>query len=471
MDIDIVYEDIKKSMTKNIYNLENFGKLDQKKQIANLIRLKDPIIFAEELLGIKLYDYQKDLLNNHSKRLHIRKGRQVGASYILALKCVIHAMLVPDCVIAIISPSQRQSSLVFKYIYNFFNGHELLRPEIQTKDSRSSQTVIQLANNSVIYSLPCGNDGRTIRGMSIGPGSIMIVDEAAFIPEKVWEAIDYFTATGGQEIISSTPLGKRGRFYDSYLDQSYDHVHIPTTLNPTISKDWLKQREGLPSFQAEIMGEFTGSEGNFFQPDLVRSIIDADLTWDESPLKSVGLFKMAGLDVGIERDPAVLTIMKKENGVFKPVYINAFKKKNDKDSYQLDFVPVNSYHEIVEQVKAQRIKYDFNYIAVDATNDAFIAETIGKEMTTHPVKFSSTAKNGNPMKSELMHTLLAGMVSGKVKIPNHPTLVRQLLNYEFEITDNKNYKFSETDEDFIDSMALCLYNELAIEAPDNFAVC
>jgi hypothetical protein len=245
---------------------------------------------------------------------------------------------------------------------------------------------------------------------------------------------------------------------------------IPTTLNPSIDKEWLKQREGLPSYKSEILAEFAGAEGKFFDPDLVRSLIDADLDWHESPLKSVGMFKMAGLDVGIERDPSVLTICKRMNGKYIPVFIEAYKKDNDKTSYDVDFVKVKSYHEIIEKIRATRISYDYNYIAVDATNDAYIAETIGKEMTTHAVKYNSTAKNGNPMKSELMHTLLAGMVAKKISIPNHPTLVRQLLNYEYEITENKNYKFSPTDEDFIDSMAMCLYNELAIEQPDNFAV-
>ena len=91
-------------------------------------------------------------------------------------------------------------------------------------------------------------------------------------------------------------------------------------------------------------------------------------------------------------------------------------------------------------------------------------------MTVFPVKFNSTAKNGNPIKSELMHTLLAAMTGHKLQLPNHPVLIRQLLNYEFEYTDNKNIKFSADDEDFIDSMALCIFNELEIKEADNFAV-
>ena len=222
--------------TKKVYNIENFSRLTYKKQFEALRKLKDPLVFARDLLGVKLFDYQVEMLQSTDRKLHIRKGRQVGASFILALKCVIWCILHEESTVAIISPSQRQSSLVFKYIRDIFHSHELLAPEISNKESRYSQTVIMLPNGSTIYSLPCGNDGRTIRGISIPTGSIMIVDEAAFIPEKVWEAIDYFTALGGQEIISSTPLGKHGRFYDSSIDQAYKHMYIPTKLNPLISK-------------------------------------------------------------------------------------------------------------------------------------------------------------------------------------------------------------------------------------------
>jgi len=455
---------------KSVYRIENFSRLTYQKQFHALSRLKDPLVFAKSLLGVKLFDYQKKILMSTDRRLHIRKGRQIGASFVLALKCVIWAILHPDSTIAVISPSQRQSSLVFRYIRDFFQSHELLKPEIANKESRYSQTVIVLPNGSTIYSLPCGNDGRTIRGISIPTGSIMIVDEAAFIPEKVWEAIDYFTAMGGQEIISSTPLNKSGRFFDSSIDPSFVHMHIPTWENPEISRQWIKEKESLRSYTNEIAGDFTSGEGKFFDADMIRACINAELDWNESPTLSTGLFKTMGGDLGIERDPTVLTVCKFVHQIFTPIFIRAYKKLNNKTSYDVDYTPVKSYDEIVNEAQRLHQSYSINYAAIDATNNAYVAERMARFMTVHPIKFNSTAKNGNPMKSELMHTLLAAMSSKHLVLPNHPTLLRQLYNYEYEITENKNEKFSPTDEDFIDSLALAVYTELAITEPDNFGV-
>ncbi len=455
---------------KSVYTIENFSRLTHKRQLDALYKLKDPIVFAQDLLGVKLFDYQIEILMNTSRKLHIRKGRQVGASFILALKCVIRSVLNPRSTITIISPSQRQSSLVFKYIRDIFHSHELVRPEMENKLSRDSQTVIALPNESTIYSLPCGNDGRTIRGLSVPSGSLMIVDEAAFLPEKVWAAIDYFTAMGGQEIMSSTPLAKKGRFFDSSQDKTYHHIHIPSWRNPLISKDWIAEKKKLRSYANEIAGEFMSGEGTFFDADIIRDCINAELNWNEPPTQSMGLFKTMGIDVSIEVDPCVVTVCKYVQKLFTPIFIRAYKKDNDKCLYDLDFTPVRSYDEIVTEINNVHNRYSVNYASIDSTYNPYVAERCERFMMVYPTKFNSCAKNGNPMKSELMYTLLGGLSNHKIELPNHPTLIRQLYGYEYEITENKNVKFSDKDEDFIDSLALSVYTELAIKEPDNFAV-
>jgi len=459
------------SIIKNDYSIDTFSRLNFTQQHKLIKELNDPLVFAEKLLGLQLFDYQKEILVEQSLRVNIRKGRQVGMSYVLALKAIIKAIRYSGIVVAVVSPSQRQSSLVFRYIMNFFRGHELLRPEIESKNSRCSQTVIELPNGSIIYSLPCGNDGHTIRGISVPKGSILIVDEAAFIPEKAWESIDYFTAAGGQEILSSTPLGKSGRFYEVSEDKGYKHFKIPTLLNPLVDRDWLKSREHLRSYASEILAEFIAGEGKFFDDAIIKKCINADLSWNADPRDVLGDFKCMGVDVGIERDPTVITIAKRKEQKMIPFFIKAYKKKNNKSTYECDYEPVNSYDDIESALLFQKNRYvDINYVAIDATFNPYLADRLAKQMTVFPIKFNSSAKNGNPMKSELMHTLLAAMTGNKVELPNHSVLIRQLMNYEFEYTENKNIKFSSEDEDFIDSLALCLYNEMEIKEADNFAV-
>ena len=459
-----------KNKHESVYNINNFARLTFKKQYNLLLKLRNPVEFAEKLVGLKLFDYQKEILLDESPRLHIRKGRQVGASFILALYSVFKAVTQSNITIAVVAPSQRQSSLVFKYIKTFFVDNDILKPEVENPKSRYSQTVIELANGSIIYSLPCGNDGRTIRGISIGKGSILIIDEAAFVPEAVWPSLDYFTATGGREIMSSTPLGKNGRFWDASNDPLYTQLVIPSTRNPLITKEWVDSRRKYRSFESEIMAEFMTGEGMFFDADIIRRQIDAELDWNEPANKVRNHFKCAGVDLGLEIDPTVITCCKKVADQYIPFFIKAYKKANDKSSYDCEYTPIKTYDDIVNEMDMLNGLYDINYVAMDATNNEYVSDVVGKKMTVFPIKFNSTGKNGNPMKSELMHTLLAGLASNKIKLPNHPTLIRQLLNYEFTINENKKEIFTPTDEDFIDSLALCVYNELAIVEPDNFAI-
>jgi len=178
-----------------------------------------------------------------------------------------------------------------------------------------------------------------------------------------------------------------------------------------------------------------------------------------------------GVDVSLERDPCVVTIAQKKADKFIPFFIQAYRKKSDKKTYECDYKHVNSYEDIENEIITQVTRYGgVSYAAIDATYNPYLAERLDKFMTVFPTKFNSTAKNGNPMKSELMHTLLAAMTGKRLEIPNHPVLIRQLMNYEFEYTDNKNIKFSSDDEDFIDSLALTIFSEMEIKEPDNFAL-
>lgn len=454
------------------YEYQNFRSLDTENQIYLLKELLKPNIFCSKFLGLTLYDYQNDIINDESPLIFIQKGRQVGASYALALKAVFKSVTSPNTTIAIVSPSQRQSSLVFSYVMRFFKQHPMLKPEIDTKYGKCSETKIELANGSILHSLPCGNDGRTIRGISIPKGSLLIVDEGAYIPEKAWSSIDYFTAAGGQRIISSTPLTKYGRFYEESLDMDYKKYKIATTMNPSVDQKWIQKMKKYKSYTTEVLGEFMDGSGNFFNEDQVRACINAELSWEADPREVSGSVKYMGVDVALEVDPCVVTLISKNRqGKIAPFYIKAFKKDNGKDSYECDYKTVRSYEEIYNEIVAINGKYGtITNSCIDATFNPYLAEKLSKVMQVSEIKFNSTGKNGNPMKTELMYGLLGMIAERKIELPNHPDLIRQLVNYEHEITENKRVKFSETDEDFIDSLALAVYNEIDVGAVDSFIV-
>jgi hypothetical protein len=75
-------------------------------------------------------------------------------------------------------------------------------------------------------SLPCKEE--TIRGYS--NISLLIIDEAARVPDDVFRAVSPMLAvSGGRLICLSTPYGKRGFFYDAWARGGADwhRIEIP----------------------------------------------------------------------------------------------------------------------------------------------------------------------------------------------------------------------------------------------------
>lgn len=111
--------------------------------------------------------------------------------------------------ILITSAGQNQSIRVLKKIKTFFNSMpEFMRVDLEV----NKETQIQLANGTVIYSLPANAD--TCRGFT---GDVFL-DEYGVQTRKdgdeLWEALLPCIAKGYNMVTVSTPKGKQNMFYD-----------------------------------------------------------------------------------------------------------------------------------------------------------------------------------------------------------------------------------------------------------------
>src|SRR5207237_3659232 len=88
---------------------------------------------------------------------------------------------------------------------------------------RRTAEELQLANYSRIVCLPCREE--TIRGYS--KVSLLIIDEAARVPDDLYRAVRPMLAvSGGRLICLSTPYGKRGFFHDCWTNGGADWARI-----------------------------------------------------------------------------------------------------------------------------------------------------------------------------------------------------------------------------------------------------
>lgn len=176
----------------------------------------DPVLYSKKIVKVYPHWYQEEILQNDSKQIAIRMSRQLGKTFIMAVKVLWEAMTRPqnilpseEYVVMIIAPAQRQSRIMFRQIKTFIDRNPIIAQSV-TKDI---QTEIRFSNNSVIYNFPVGDDASKVRGYSVHS---LIADEAAFIPDAVFDALEpSLAATDGTITLISTPDPKGNYFYEA----------------------------------------------------------------------------------------------------------------------------------------------------------------------------------------------------------------------------------------------------------------
>ena len=83
-------------------------------------RIPDDPIAVARLLGFEPDPWQCDLLTSTDERVILNCSRQTGKSTSVAILALHHALTTRDSVVLIISPSLRQSELLFEKISTFY---------------------------------------------------------------------------------------------------------------------------------------------------------------------------------------------------------------------------------------------------------------------------------------------------------------------------------------------------------------
>lgn len=171
---------------------------------------------AKVILGIDLFPMQmailQELWNKPFPMLVASRG--AGKSYILAVYCILRALLEPGVKIVIVGAGLRQAKLVFGYIEDIWKGAPVLRSIVGGGKKAGPKQSVDLCHfdigESKVYALPLG-DGSKIRGFR---ANIVIADEFASIPEEIFDVVVRgFTATAKSpvEMARNAAIEKRLR--------------------------------------------------------------------------------------------------------------------------------------------------------------------------------------------------------------------------------------------------------------------
>jgi hypothetical protein len=118
----------------------------------------DPLEFARAV-GIEPDPWQKRLLLSEAPRILMNCSRQSGKSTMAALIALHRALLVPDSLILILAPAERQAKELFNKVAE---AYRTLGHPVEAESDRKFG--VELKNRSRIEALP-GTE-KTVRGFS-----------------------------------------------------------------------------------------------------------------------------------------------------------------------------------------------------------------------------------------------------------------------------------------------------------------
>jgi hypothetical protein len=430
-----------------------------------------PIVFAHLVGGLRPFRYQENFLLSTKKRIIIKAGRQVGKSTMVAIKAVYRAYFYNKYTILILSPTQRQSSLLFWKI------REMVDKCFKTTLIRETLTALYFDNGSQIHSLPAGHTGDTIRGFS---ANLIIVDEAAFVPDKVFTAVEpALAATNGDLFLLSTPFGKRGRFWDAWNSDMWEKHAIKSEECPLILKDFLQSKRNELT-EAEYRQEFEGEfleEGDAYIPRYLIQASARDVEQLSAP--RIGYDYYLGVDLAAQgEDESVYTI----------VQVNPISYlKEPIRVVHIEHTSKTMLTDAMGRIQALHRVWNFRQIYVDAAGmgEGVYAYVKEQRLPIVPIRGNERVENSDDNKREAMYKNLKWLMEQNKKIndanlsnttseayqrrglmlelpADHTKLLLQLADLKFKYTSSGHLMVHHPDapkahDDFSDSLSLALF--------------
>jgi hypothetical protein len=402
--------------------------------------LEDPVTFSQELMGFKPFDYQKKILKDTSKRICACMGRQSGKSITIAAKTVHFAVTNPKKTALVVSATLRQSMLMFDKILSLIDSSKVLSKFIAYR----TRTRIRLKNNSLITALPCGRTGATLRGHS---AHLIILDEAAFIPEHVISnvVLPMISTTEGHCWMLSTPFDRDHIFYRAFNNATWSVYHLPSSANPLIKKEFLEEQKQLVGelrYQQEYEAQFVDDINAYYPMTLLRPCIDPEL----SEIYEIKPFSKgyAGYDPGGKQDPAAFIVVNKDKDGYSIKYAKTWLGQGYTTT---DFAVAD----LCKQMNVQELFIDQTGLGdplIEHLNDIYERERVNGIFLA-PKR-----------RAEILLNLRLLFEQKLIRIPNDRELLANLNCITYEVSHTGSYSFkhrSGTHDDLAYALALAVW--------------
>jgi hypothetical protein len=361
-------------------------------------------------------------------------GARGGKSYVLcALRLLYLALTVPLASLApgelaaalIVAPDVRLARQTVRYVLGAAKGCKAIASRMVSESADGCVIKREGGRSVSIECLPATRGGSAVRGRSL-VGAVL--DEACFFRDEsytindaeVFKAVSPRIMPGGQLVVSSTPWAESGLVFELFRANHGDPhtclaAHAPTTLlrddARTLSMVERERERDSDNAAREFDAQFmTAGSGLFFDSAAIDRAIDPTLSLPLEP--TPGTLVLCAADFGFRSDSSALVVVYDRGSDL--VVADVVERRPQRGAPLQPGEVVRDFAEVVKRHGAEAVRADGHY-----------RQAIDEHLQTHRLAFWPCPEGANG-KTETYTRARALLHDGKVRLPNHQRLLKQL---------------------------------------------
>ena len=407
----------------------------------------DPVRFAADVLGVKLWSKQEEVLEavRGQRRVAVKSGNGLGKDFTAAVAVLWYLQQHDPAIVLSTAPTFRQvRHVLWRQI------HSLYRPVADTLGGRMLDTRWELAEDRYALGLSA-NDADQFQGFH-SPNMFVVVDEAEGVGETIYEAVEsVMTSANPRLLLIGNPTTTSGGFHRAFHRESgiYETITISALDSPNVKEGgivfpglttaaWVDERRAIwgeesPLFRARVLGEFPdrGDDNLIAVPDIEAAVYGGHPSPQPSPTRGEGVFERAndgrgpvviGVDVARYGPDRSVIVVRRGNVVED---IRTYHQANNVEL-------ANRVADAVREWRPERVNVD--EVGVGA---GVVDILLDRGITVHGISGSSEPVRERAcanLRAEGYWTLARRFETGNIRIPRDTDLIEELsaLRYRFD---------------------------------------